>query len=307
MKKSLAFMLVLSFLLPFGLNAADKGKITVEEGKGSANYSSITVKGIEGQSEMIIEEPGYHTWKELDLLIAAGEIKAEDIQRKQPVYSISKDFEVLISNKEGSEGETGGYFNAFKKIKDSRYELVVSGNKIADFKGELSQYDLLVFHNFSKAAVYVKIEPEKAQKAEPTFCNILINGKRTELDAYLIDSSNYLKLRDLAMVLRETEKKFEVKWESGKNAVYLASKAEYTTVGGELETSKGGSKDAIISKSEIYKDNVRTEAKAYIITENNYFKLRDICKIMDIYVDYDGINQTVVIDTSRPYTEQSNM
>ena len=42
--------------------------------------------------------------------------------------------------------------------------------------------------------------------------------------------------------------------------------------------------------------------EAYTIRSNNYFKLRDLGQAFDFDVSWDGANNCIVIDTTKPYT-----
>jgi surface antigen len=56
--------------------------------------------------------------------------------------------------------------------------------------------------------------------------------------------------------------------------------------------------------SKVFADGAEVQVEAYNIDGSNYFKLRDIAKIADIAVDYDGGSNTVTIDTTRPYSDE---
>ncbi|WP_326906541.1 hypothetical protein [Sedimentibacter sp. MB31-C6] len=138
--------------------------------------------------------------------------------------------------------------------------------------------------------------------AEPTNSKVIVNGKVLSFDAYNIDNNNYFKLRDLASVVNNSEKQFEVKWDN-KNAINLISNTAYTTVGGELSKGNGKSKTGNLNTSKIYKDSIEVQLSAYNINNNNYFKLRDVAKIFNIGITWDSETSTVGIDTSIGYVE----
>ena len=146
---------------------------------------------------------------------------------------------------------------------------------------------------------------EKASKAgihaEPTSSKILVNGKAIDFDAYKINDNNYFKLRDLAQVVNNTEKNFEVAWNATKNAINLKSNTTYTPVGGELAKGDNSPKDANPSASKIYKDGLEVNLTAYNINGSNFFKLRDIAEAFDIGVTWNNATKTIEIDTSIGY------
>src|SRR5690606_13684686 len=62
---------------------------------------------------------------------------------------------------------------------------------------------------------------EQTVLAVPTSSTVLVNGEEVAFDAYVINSNNYFKLRDLAHVVSGTEKQFEVSWDGANNTISL--------------------------------------------------------------------------------------
>ena len=142
-----------------------------------------------------------------------------------------------------------------------------------------------------------------ALTATPTSSTVLVNGSNVAFDAYNIEGSNYFKLRDLAYVLRGTVKQFEVVWDGGNNAIMLTSGVAYTPLGDEMASKGSGSKTPTPTRSKIYLNGREVHFAAYNIEGNNYFKLRDIGQTFNFGVDWDGARNTIVIDTSKRYTD----
>ena len=111
------------------------------------------------------------------------------------------------------------------------------------------------------------IEPKNLE-AVPTTSTIIINGESVSFEAYLINGNNYFKLRDLAYVLSKEK-----------------------TVGAESSIT-----------AEIIKDITTVQFTTYLVNDNIYFKLRDLGAAFDFGVDWDGENNTVIIDTTKGYT-----
>ena len=145
--------------------------------------------------------------------------------------------------------------------------------------------------------------PSPVPFALPTASTVLVNGVEKSFGAYNINDNNYFKLRDLATVLNGTETQFEVSWNEEENAISLTSGAAYTPVGGEMpEYAYGWLNPALPTNSRIIQDGREVSFTAYNIEDNNYFKLRDIGAAFDFAVEWDGANNTIVIDTTRGYT-----
>jgi hypothetical protein len=163
--------------------------------------------------------------------------------------------------------------------------------------------------------------PAPNPTAKPTASKILVNGKTVAFDAYIINGNNYFKLRDLAYALNGTDKQFEIKWDAVNNAITLIPHTPYTAVGGEMTGKGAGEKIAKPTTSSIVIDtgtaanpgpfynlgeafHYGAGLTVYIIEGNNYFKLREIGETFDFGTDWDGANQTIVIDTSKTYTPE---
>lgn len=141
-------------------------------------------------------------------------------------------------------------------------------------------------------------EKEKTITAAPTSSPVIIDGKTVVLDAYNINNSNYFKLRDIAMLLNNTEKQFSVEWDGSKNAINLITNRQYSAVGGELADLKDKNiKRALVAKSDIYIDGNIVQLAAYSIDSSSYFKLRDIADRLNFSVDWDSSANSIVIST----------
>jgi hypothetical protein len=140
---------------------------------------------------------------------------------------------------------------------------------------------------------------------EPTASSVVVNGRNISFEAYNIGGSNYFKLRDIAMVVSGTDKQFDVGWDGANNAISLEQGKAYTPAGGELAVmAESESKDAVSTSSKIFLDGQEVQLTAYNIGGNNYFKLRDIAKAFNIGVTWDGMTNSVGIDTKIDYKDE---
>ncbi|MGI6731580.1 MAG: hypothetical protein ACOX5F_06785 [Anaerovoracaceae bacterium] len=138
--------------------------------------------------------------------------------------------------------------------------------------------------------------------AAPTPSTVLVDGGEVAFESYNIDGYNYFKLRDIAVALHTSDKKFEVGWDASKKAINLIAGQSYTVAGGELELGDGKAKKATTNMSDIYKDGKLIYLESYTIGGYNYFKLRDLGEAFDFNVAWDAENKTVVIDSLNAYT-----
>jgi len=137
----------------------------------------------------------------------------------------------------------------------------------------------------------------EAITALPTASAVFVNGENVSFDAFNIGGFNYFKLRDLAYTLSGTTRQFDVGWDSENNAILLSSGSSYTVVGGEMSRAAEENKLATPSASRIYLDGNEVLLTAYNIEGNNYFMLRDIGEVINFYVNWDEVNERIIVDT----------
>lgn len=141
--------------------------------------------------------------------------------------------------------------------------------------------------------------------AMPSTSTVMVNGELISIDAYYINDNNYFKLRDLAYILniRNSEKQFGLNWDNEKKSINIVTSENYIPAGGELETGKHTEpQTAVVNSSPIYLNGEKVELAAYTINGNNYFKLRDIASVINFDVDWDGANNTIIIEPFSDYT-----
>ena len=143
-----------------------------------------------------------------------------------------------------------------------------------------------------------------SQTVNPTASTVYINGTAKNFEAYNISGNNFFKLRDLAYVLNGTEKQFGVGYNNATKSITLTSNESYTAVGGEMSQGDGKPRTATPTHSRIYIDNKELNLIVYNIGGNNFFKLRDLMEILDVYVGYDNSTKTITLDTSKSYVPE---
>jgi len=151
-----------------------------------------------------------------------------------------------------------------------------------------------------------KVVPfERNYNAVPTPSRVLIDGKEVSFDAYNIKDNNYFKLRDVAYALSGSKKQFGIIWDGEKSCIDMVSGMPYSPVGGELTAGDGTTKTANdVEQSQLLKDGFPIFMRSFKINGNNYFKLRDLGKEFNFCVSWDGVNNCILIETDKPYTEE---
>ena len=145
-----------------------------------------------------------------------------------------------------------------------------------------------------------------AVNATPTKNTIYVDGTKVNGAAYMINNNNYFKLRDVAAMVNGSTKQFEVSWNETNKRIDLTTNKAYTVVGGEMALPSNAAKTAKESKASVFKDGNKADYTGYNISDNNYYKLRDLCKDMNIGVKFDLATNRVDILTTVGYGEEDN-
>lgn len=126
---------------------------------------------------------------------------------------------------------------------------------------------------------------------------LIVDGDEIEVSGYTVNDSNYYKIRDIAMVLRTTMKRFDVAWDESLSAIAVTPGVKYTIVGGELGGERETALNVEQNSAPVYVDGEERELLSYNINGNTYFKIRDIGDMAGFEVDWDGDAQAVIIRT----------
>lgn len=133
--------------------------------------------------------------------------------------------------------------------------------------------------------------------ATRSVANLLVNGEKVTINGYTVNDSNYFKVRDIAMLLRETSAKFNVSWDSNLEAIMINTGETYIPVGGELSSEIEHDMEVVDNSTPIYVDGRQTAITAYNINGSTYFKIRDIGDAVGFDIQWDGGAQTINIMT----------
>ncbi len=126
---------------------------------------------------------------------------------------------------------------------------------------------------------------------------LIVDGDDVNVSGYTVNDSNYYKIRDIAMVLSTTMKRFEVAWDEYLSAITISTGIKYTIVGGELSGERDAALNVEQNSAPVYVDGEEKETLSYNINGSTYFKIRDIADMVGFEVDWDGDAQAVIIRT----------
>ena len=132
---------------------------------------------------------------------------------------------------------------------------------------------------------------------------LILDGEQVDFPAVKIDGWNWLKLRDLAMLLNGTSKQFSIGYDASTNTIIITTGGEYEPLGDELMDMLTGDFTALASGQKIMFNGKLIEVAAYNIDGYNYFRLRDLMILLNVLVIYDPATGEVTLDLGKPYSE----
>jgi hypothetical protein len=132
-------------------------------------------------------------------------------------------------------------------------------------------------------------------KAKPNQASILVADDEAAMTAYLINDYNYLKLRDIAFLLKDTGKKFSLAYDDATGVIEISAGADYAPAGDEL-SALGEPKKTVARSQEISIGGETAKLDAYNIDGYTYFKLRDIADLLGIKIVPQGSLYKLVLE-----------
>lgn len=144
-----------------------------------------------------------------------------------------------------------------------------------------------VFVNDKKAA--------GSSKAKLSNISMKVDGKMVKADAYLINGSNYIRLRDMAYMLKNSKSRFDVEYQQELQRVLVHKRAAYK--GEQSPALKQIADNSTLKKSTspLYVDGVGFDLDSYFINGNNFYKLRDLGVLIGFKVEWDNVNKMISI------------
>ena len=147
----------------------------------------------------------------------------------------------------------------------------------------------------------ITAENSSCQQSSQT---ITLNGEAVEVESYLINDENYLKLRDFAALLNGTSAQFEISFDDETQEISIESGKAYTLVGGELEKGEDRSESLVSSAQTIKLDGTEKALTAFNLEGNNYLRLRDLCRVFGVEVEWVEETRTAALTTA-PLSEEA--
>ena len=177
--------------------------------------------------------------------------------------------------------------------------------KVKVLGNDYSSYDNL-FYDKKHYNATMPIPPTGTSYASTQ--TVTIDGKAIELQAYALKDkngydTNYVKLRDIALLLNGTNAQFNVGWDG---AVNIITNTAYTANGSEMNTPFDGNRSYELAFAKTKINGVEIDVTAILLKDDQgggytYYKLRDLGQALGFDVSW--VQGTgITIDSNLPYT-----
>ena len=145
-------------------------------------------------------------------------------------------------------------------------------------------------------------EPVNAHGSKTT---MYVDEVQHNIYPYNIEGCNYFKLRDIGTVLAETDKAFSLEWDNVNNAIRMNTEEDYN---GPQNIHVWDDEKHVVAQKvpvTIYCDDNAFRMDAYNIDGFNYFKLRDISKVLGCITHWDPAIQSIKVFTDELKAEEA--
>ena len=132
---------------------------------------------------------------------------------------------------------------------------------------------------------------------------LLLEGDEKVFPAINIDNYNWLKLRDIAMILGGTSKQFSLSYDSETKVIDINLGGSYIPLGDELKDILTEPITAIASTNQIRINGQTINIASYNVGGYNYLRLRDIAILLGFNVKFDNATRIIDLKLSESYAE----
>ena len=160
---------------------------------------------------------------------------------------------------------------------------------------------------------YAKIEAAgSAQPRNIAYAStqtVSVDGRNIEFQCYALkdaggNPTNYIKLRDLAILLNGTAAQFDVGWDGNVN---ILTRKAYTPNGSELKTPFSGDRAYQETGAVTKVDGRDASLAAFMLLDDagggyTYYKLRDLGRAVGFNVGWSA-DRGIFVETDKPYTD----
>ncbi len=135
----------------------------------------------------------------------------------------------------------------------------------------------------------------------PSDYTVSVNGTESEMRIYTLADVNYVNINDLAYTLSNTESEFNIDRNTESGVVNISTQENYESFGLVPISLEADDKLGTPTEYAYYIDGVDLELMSYMIADNEYVKLQEIAKVLDLGVTIGEEEKSISIDTTVGY------
>lgn len=135
--------------------------------------------------------------------------------------------------------------------------------------------------------------------AYPHTASVTMDGQTLELQAYLVNGNNYVRLRDYANILNGTAAQFSLEYDAASGSVVVQTGKAYRPGGSEGLAVGTEPVFTKLRTPSLLVDNASFAINSYLIDDLNYMKIRDLAAAVGCGIDYNAQTGQVVLVPSQ--------
>ena len=150
---------------------------------------------------------------------------------------------------------------------------------------------------------YSQTERKMGIKYVPVTSRISVDGRSMQLGGFNINDNSYYKLRDIAYLLKGTDKQFDVVYDTEKSAIVMQLGRSY--LGGKSEEGVSSIKDVKLEEKQVslYLQDEYYQVLGYMINGNTYVKIRDIVELLEVEIEWSNETKEIKLITRAEYSK----
>ena len=138
-------------------------------------------------------------------------------------------------------------------------------------------------------------ERERARMVLPAPVGLDVFGDSFTVQTYLIENSNFIRLRDIAFILNGTDSQIALDYDSRANEIAVTSGRPYSPNGVELSGVPGELDSEIQTVTSMRINGALHSFEAYLVDGCNFIRLRDLGDALGLSISWDQAGRVIKI------------